>query len=102
MTSKVELDLPFNDPAFAELCEELDIAYLGLFKSSSRTDQEPGSDVDLLVKFSKPMSLLDVITAELRLEEFLGKDVDLVPEGGLKPRVRPRVMEDLRDVYGRR
>jgi len=102
MSSKLELDLPFDDLAFAELCGELDIAYLGLFGSTSRGEQHADSDIDLLVRFSEPKSLLDVIAAEHRLEDFLGREIDLVPEGGLKPRVRPRVMQDLRDVYGTR
>ena len=102
MTSKVEHDLLFNAVTFAELCEELDIAYLGLFGSASRGEQQADSDIDLLVRFSEPKSLLEVIAAEHRLEEFLGKQVDLVPADGLKPRVRPRVMQDLRDVYGSR
>ena len=102
MTSKHEIRLPFDDPRFIKLCKELDIAYLGLFGSASRGEQKEDSDVDLLVKFSKPKSLLYVIAAEHRLEDFLGKEIDLVPEGGLKPRVRERVMQDLRDVYGAR
>jgi len=102
MASKLELDLPVDDPAFAKLCEELDIAYLGLFGSTSRGEQQADSDIDLLVKFSEPKSLLDVIAAEHLLEAFLGKEIDLVPEGGLKPRVRERVMQDLLDVYGTR
>jgi predicted nucleotidyltransferase len=56
----------------------------------------------LLVSFSVPKSLPDIIGVQRKLKEFLGQDVDLVTEGGLKPQVRERIMRDLADVYGSR
>jgi uncharacterized protein len=98
----MRVQVPFDDPAFLQLCEELNISYVGLFGSISRGEGRPGSDLDLLVSFSAPKSLLDIIGAQRKLKEFLGQDVDLVTEGGLKPRVRERIMRDLVDVYGSR
>jgi predicted nucleotidyltransferase len=102
MTTKIELDLPIGEPEFLQLCKELDISYIGVFGSVSRGEQRADSDLDLLVHFSKPQSLLDVIEAELRLEEYLGREVDIVTEGNIKPRIEKHIMEDLVDLYGTR
>lgn len=66
-----------------------------LFGSVARGDDHEGSDVDLLVDFAPGTSLFDIIGIQMELEEILGVAVDLVPEAGLKDRVRVRVERDL-------
>ena len=102
MTSERKIGLPFQDSEFIKLCQELDISYIGMFGSTSRGQEGSDSDLDLLVRFSEPKSLLDLVGAEQALEDFLGRQVDLVTEGGLHPHIRQRITEDLLDVYGAR
>jgi uncharacterized protein len=53
----------------------------------------PDSDIDLVAAFdaTRRISLLDVAGIELQISELLGRPVDLVEEGTLKPRVQRSV-----------
>lgn len=66
---------------------------LSLFGSTVRGDTRPDSDVDLLAVFdsSRRISLLDMAGIELKLSAMLGRKVDLIEEGTLKPRVQVSV-----------
>jgi predicted nucleotidyltransferase len=73
------------------------IVRLSLFGSTVRNEAGMDSDIDLLAAFDagRPLSLLDVIGIECRLSDLLGRKVDLVEEGTLKPRVRRRVEPEI-------
>ena len=42
--------------------------YIGIFGSFSRGEQKEGSDIDLLVKFKNPQSLLKLISIENKIK----------------------------------
>jgi predicted nucleotidyltransferase len=67
---------------------------LELFGSVVRDEALPGSDVDLLVEFDRPISLFDLVDTGLFLERVLRvPKVDLV--------IRHNVIPELREViYG--
>lgn len=73
------------------------IQSLALFGSVSRKEDHPGSDVDLLVEFSGPVGMQFIRLAE-ELQEILGRKVDLVSRGGIKPGYYEAIREDLIDV----
>jgi len=79
-----------------EICRQHDVAWLGVFGSVARGEASEKSDIDLLVRFSKPISLLSHITVEDRLAEALGRKIDLVTEEALSPYIREQVMRDLK------
>lgn len=81
---------------------EHDVAYAGVFGSVARGEETPGSDVDILIKFEKPKSLLDIVRLERELSGTLGRKVDLVTEASLSPYIRDAVLRDLRVFYGAR
>ena len=58
-----------------------------------RGEQRDDSDIDLLAAFdaTRRLSLLDIVGIELRLSDLLGRPVELVEEGTLKPRVQEQV-----------
>jgi predicted nucleotidyltransferase len=66
------------------------VTRLSLFGSTARGDQRPDSDIDLLAAFdnSRRISLLDVAGIERQIARMLGRPVELIEEGMLKPRVR--------------
>jgi len=66
-----------------------------LFGSVVRGDDHEGSDVDLLVRFAPGTGLFAIAGIQRELEEILGVEVDLVPDSGLKDKVRQRVERDL-------
>ena len=69
------------------------IIRLSLFGSMARGDHGPGSDVDLLAAFdaTRRISLLDVAGIERKISQMLGRSVELVEEGTLKPRVQANI-----------
>ena len=69
------------------------VVRLSLFGSAARDAAGPESDIDLLAAFdeARPLSLLDVIRIENQFADLLGRPVDLIEEGTLKPRVRQTV-----------
>ncbi|MBI4303915.1 MAG: nucleotidyltransferase family protein [Chloroflexi bacterium] len=67
---------------------------LAIFGSYLRGKQKEGSDLDLLVGFSEPISLFDFIRLEDYLTEMLGVKVDLVMSDALKPRIKDKVLKE--------
>jgi uncharacterized protein len=65
-----------------------------VFGSVVRGEARVDSDVDFLVELTPGCSLLDHAALQLELEELLGRKVDIVPERGLKTRVRDRVLRE--------
>jgi hypothetical protein len=76
-----------------------DISYLAIFGSYSRGDEKKDSDIDLLIDFSKPKSLFDLIEVEQQLGKIIGKKVDLVTKSGLSKYIKPYVVDDLKVIY---
>jgi len=68
---------------------------IGIFGSVVRNEQTEESDVDLLVEFRETPSLVKYMQLKFFLEDVLGKRVDLVVEGALKPRIRDKVLEEV-------
>ncbi|MDM7920815.1 MAG: nucleotidyltransferase family protein [Pyrinomonadaceae bacterium] len=81
------------------ICEESDLAMLGVFGSVARGDDRPDSDVDIIVRFRNPVGLLEMIRLEDRLRETIGRPVDLGTEGSLHPLIRKDVLNDLKILY---
>jgi uncharacterized protein len=71
-----------------------DIERLALFGSYARGEAVVGSDIDLLARFSKRKSLMDLVRIERELSEALGRTVDLVTESALSPYLRDRVLAE--------
>lgn len=57
----------------------------------ARGSAGPGSDLDILVRFAKHGSLIQVIAFKQALEEALGIEVDVVEEGGISPYLRDKI-----------
>jgi len=65
-----------------------------VFGSVARGEADERSDIDFLVEMEEGRSLLDVGGLLMELRALLGREVDVVTERGLKPRIRERVMQD--------
>lgn len=64
---------------------------LSLFGSVARDEARDESDIDVLVDFDGPATLLGFMGLKLFLEERLGVRVDLVTRRALKPLIKPRI-----------
>lgn len=67
-----------------------------VFGSVGRNVDGPTSDIDLLVRFERGTSLLDLASLEHELAELLGVDVDVVSEGGLRLPKHQSIIDDAR------
>ena len=65
-----------------------------LFGSAARGEDRPGSDLDVLVDLESGRSLIDHIALKQDLEDLLGRDVDVVTERSLHPRIREQVLRE--------
>ena len=72
------------------LKERYAVEALGIFGSWTRGEQTPGSDVDLLVKFTDMPGLFDYVALERHLSEVLGAPVDVGMPSELREFVRPQ------------
>lgn len=82
-----------------DICQAHDVIMIGVFGSTARGEATSSSDIDVLVRFAKPKSLLTLIALERQLAAALGRPVDLVTEQSLHPYLRPAVLRDLQVVY---
>lgn len=71
---------------------------LAVFGSTARDEATRDSDVDVLVEFQGPATLNGFMDLTFRLEELLGKPVDLVTVAALKPAMRDAVLREAVDV----
>jgi len=74
-----------------------------VFGSVARGDDRPDSDVDLLVELGPgPMGLIEYIGFIHKLEDILGKKVDLVTEGNINKHLEPYIRPDIKKIYEER
>jgi predicted nucleotidyltransferase len=76
------------------LAERYGLEVVGLFGSYARGEQRRGSDLDLLVDILRPISLLELVGAELYLSEVLGVKVDLIPKRSVRRELRERILSE--------
>jgi predicted nucleotidyltransferase len=70
------------------------IAIVGIFGSYVRGDQEQQSDIDLLADVLRPISLIEMVGAEIYLSEALKIKVDLVPKRSVREELRDDIFEE--------
>ena len=65
-----------------------------LFGSAARGEDRAESDLDLLVDMEEGRSLVDHVALKQDLEDLLGREIDVVTERSLHPRLRDRVLRE--------
>ena len=72
---------------------------IGLFGSVARNEETSTSDIDILYSFNSPISLFikyDIVE-ELHLK--LHKEIDLVSENAIHPKLKQYIYKDLKMIY---
>ena len=83
------------------LSEQDAIARAWLFGSCSRGEEQPDSDVDLLVQYidSNHISLMTICRIKRNIEKSINRSVDLIEEGCLMPFAEETVSKDKILIY---
>jgi predicted nucleotidyltransferase len=78
-----------------ELEARYQVTRVAVFGSYARGGERRQSDLDVLVSFREPPSLIAFIELENVLSASLGVKVDLVMEEALKPNIGRRIREEM-------
>jgi predicted nucleotidyltransferase len=93
--------LNISKEKLADLCNRHRVQELLLFGSALTDRFRDESDIDLLVTFRPDarVGFLALARVQHELEDLLGRQVDLVPKGGLKPAIRDSVLATAQVLY---
>jgi len=81
-----------------ELRRNRGVRSLGIFGSYVHGKQGKRSDVDILIEYDRPPTLLQFVRLERELSEQLGAKVDLVMKSALKPAIGERILREVMPV----
>jgi len=76
------------------LREKFNVKEIAIFGSYVRKENNKTSDVDILVDFSKAISFFRFLELEQYLKKIVGKKVDLVSRGALKPIIGKYILKE--------
>lgn len=76
-----------------------DAKCISIFGSYARGEEEPSSDIDIIVSFSTKKSLLDLIRIERELSEKLKRKVDLLTEKSISPYMIESIRKEMVTIY---
>ncbi|GBE18525.1 nucleotidyltransferase domain protein [archaeon BMS3Abin16] len=72
---------------------------IAVFGSYARGEQNPKSDLDLLVEFKDRKSLLDLVGMEMDLTDTLGTKVELLTEKSISPYLIGKIKKEAVVLY---
>lgn len=79
-----------------ELKKRFGVAKIGIFGSYVRGEEQPESDVDVLVAFRKGEETFNnYMDCKFYLEDLFGRKVDLVMNGAIKKRLKPYILGEV-------
>ena len=81
-----------------DLVSRYGVVRLSLFGFTSRDEDQPDSDVDILVSFDGPATSQRYFGVQFQLEDVLGCSVDLVTDKALRPELRPFIERETLSV----
>ncbi len=79
--------------------EKYGITKADIFGSFSRGEQREDSDVDLVVRLGKSLSLFTFMDLKEDLIKALGRDVDVVTEDSIDKFMKPYIVPELKTIY---
>jgi predicted nucleotidyltransferase len=77
------------------LAERFGVRVVGIFGSCVRGEQKKGSDIDVLAEIERPISLLELVGAEIYLGKILGRKVDMVPKEDIREELRETILKEV-------
>lgn len=93
--NKIEI-LQFLQQNKQKLANDFGVIKIGLFGSYARGEENPGSDIDIVVEIeSSKKTLKNFMGLKYFIEESLHKNVDLGIESSLKPLVKDSISKEI-------
>ncbi len=83
-----------NKQKILDISEKYGASNLRIFGSYARGEENPDSDLDLLIDMEDGTTLFDRIALMQELEDLLGVKVDLAKPDNLHDLIRDQVMEE--------
>jgi len=83
-----------NKQKILDILEKYGASNLRIFGSYARGEENPDSDLDLLIDMEDGTTLFDRIALMQELEDLLGVKVDLAKPDNLHDLIRDQVMEE--------
>ncbi|MCL0077705.1 nucleotidyltransferase family protein [Peptococcaceae bacterium] len=77
-----------------ELEEKYKVKSIAIFGSYVRGEQIEDSDIDILVEFKEPVSLLHIVSVENYLSDILGIKVDVIPKKNIREELREIILSE--------
>ena len=81
-------------PVLKALAVENGYRHLAVFGSTARHQARADSDIDLIVEAPADASSFDFVAFKQLLEAVLGREIDLIDYGGLKPGIDDDIRRD--------
>ncbi len=75
------------------LRKKFKVKRIGIFGSFARGEESEKSDIDILVEFYDPIGW-EFFDLKEFLEKILGRQVDLVTVGALKPHLKDKILKE--------
>lgn len=69
-----------------------------LFGSVLREEERPDSDIDFLVECNDDCSLFDIISLKHALEEFLGRQIDVVTADSIHWTLKDKILQEAKPI----
>ncbi len=94
-------NISLQNPFITDLCRRYHVRELSIFGSALRDDFDLESDIDLLVDFMPEAQIgyLTLLRMQREFSTLLNRRVDLVPKGGLKPKIRKEIISQAQVIY---
>lgn len=96
MVSKNQLNLKRGE--ILELASSYGINRIRVFGSVARGEENPESDIDLLVNFNEDSSLFDLIAFKHEVEKLLEQQVDVVSENALHWYIKDKILQEAVEI----
>lgn len=80
------------------ILKEAGVLRSSVFGSVARGEARPDSDVDLLVELPPRTSLLGLAGLQIKLQDTLGRKVDVITYDSIYPPLKPYIEKDKIDI----
>jgi hypothetical protein len=77
-----------------------DAERIAIFGSYARGEAKNHSDIDILVRFARPKSLIQIVQIEEEIRKSIHMKVDLVTEKAVSPHLAGTIHRDEMVIYG--